>query len=430
MLLNDIDKPSISTLGVINKYLSANYGIKLSENIDYNVVESLVDTINEEIQDLKINGEQAISSPEISKRLLILEGIKSLYSAGAIRSPELDKVVDNLAQYVVDVFSLSGIDNQGFEDAVKQAMNEYRSSKYRFPDEYVEQRVRDAAMSKIYDGINIAQSIDEDPWSHVSNRGYIPTHDLDHRTAELYGANDLEILPTEKDKIPMVRDKTGKLVPDPWAVQALQRKKGILYKESAETENKTPKDVIMKENLVKNLRRLLETEVSQAEVMMAAKGFAQELQEMIEKIGRLQNEDLPPVTDQMRETYGTESSSAFQTQIYGALQSVMDALYTAKGQVDDAVTNMATTGSFTASNDMEKPVDDIGGADLDDGMSTDLPSDLDNIEQDLSDDFGAAEFEDPLGREKKNESIILKKKILEMKKLVKKARAIRESAQK
>ena len=55
-------------------------------------------------------------------------------------------------------------------------------------------------------------------------------------------------------------------------------------------------------NLVKNLRRLLETEVSQAEVMMAAKKFAEELQEMVEKIGRLQNEDLPPVTDQMRET--------------------------------------------------------------------------------------------------------------------------------
>src|ERR1700679_2420399 len=107
-------------------------------------------------------------------------------------------------------------------------------------------------------------------------------------------------------------------------------------------------------NLVKNLRRLLETEVSQAEVMMAAKEFSLELQEMVEKIGRLQNEDLPPVTDQMRETYGTESSSAFQTQIYGALQGVMDSLYTAKNQVDDAVSNLATTGQIGASIDMDK----------------------------------------------------------------------------
>lgn len=173
----------------------------------------------------------------------------------------------------------------------------------------------------------------------------------------------------------------------------------------------------MKENLVKNLRRLLETEVSQAEVMMAAKGFAQELQEMIEKIGRLQNEDLPPVTDQMRETYGTESSSAFQTQIYGALQGVMDALYTAKNQVDDAVSSMALTGQVTASVDMDKDVE----ADMPDVEEP--PADLDN----LGDEFGGAEEEEPLGRSKKMESRRLQLKILEMKRLIKQAEELREA---
>jgi len=179
----------------------------------------------------------------------------------------------------------------------------------------------------------------------------------------------------------------------------------------------------MKENLVKNLRRLLETEVSQAEVMMAAKGFAQELQEMIEKIGRLQNEDLPPVTDQMRETYGTESSSAFQTQIYGALQGVMDALYTAKNQVDDAVSSMASTGQVTAAVDMDKDVEaDMGNM----GEMPDVEepaADLDN----LGDEFGGAEEEEPLGRSKKMESRRLQLKILEMKRLIKQAEELREA---
>jgi uncharacterized protein (UPF0335 family) len=178
-----------------------------------------------------------------------------------------------------------------------------------------------------------------------------------------------------------------------------------------------------KDNLVKNLRRLLETEVSQAEVMMAAKGFAQELQEMIEKIGRLQNEDLPPVTDQMRETYGMESSSAFQTQIYGALQGVMDALYTAKGQVDDAVSNMASTGQVDAQTDMDLPVDGMDDTDVDAGMD----ADLDNLAGDLDaeDEFGAEDGEEPLGRAMKTES--LQRKVLEMQKLVEKARKLREA---
>jgi hypothetical protein len=211
------------------------------------------------------------------------------------------------------------------------------------------------------------------------------------------------------------------MVQDPWAAQAAARRKGIVATEGTKMKEHA--------NLVKNLRRLLETEVSQAEVMMAAKGFAQELQEMVEKIGRLQNEDLPPVTDQMRETYGMESASAFQTQIYGALQSVMDSLYTAKGQVDDAVGNMASTGQFDASVDMEK---DPGMDGMEDPMAMDadagMDPDLDNIGDELGadDDFGAEDGEEPLGRSMKTESA-LQRKVMEMQRLVAKARKLKEA---
>jgi uncharacterized protein YukE len=204
----------------------------------------------------------------------------------------------------------------------------------------------------------------------------------------------------------MVRNKQGYMVIDPFAAQKKQRSMGRVN-----PMGESKKIVKEQQTLVKNLRRLLETEVSQAEIMMAAKGFAQEFQEMIEKVGRLQNEDLPPVTDQMRETYGGDSASAFQTQIYSVLQSVMDSLYTAKNQVDDAVTNMAQTGQVSAQVDMDK---DLGG--MDDGMGDEMGDDmaadpdLDNIAGDLDDEgmddeFGGAEEEEPLGRSMKTESI-------------------------
>ena len=227
----------------------------------------------------------------------------------------------------------------------------------------------------------------------------------------------------EADQVPMRRNPhTGQMQPDPFAAHAAARRKGIAMKEQ--------------KNLVKHLRRLLETEVSQAEVMIAAKNFADELQEMVEKIGRLQNEDLPPVTDQMRETYGHESSSAFQTQIYGALQGVMDSLYTAKGQVDDAVGNMATTGQVTAAVDMDKDVgmDDMGGAEggmdgdmgMDDADMGDADLDLDNIGDELEGDEDEFGGEESLGRAMKTEAA-LQKKVMEMQKLVAKARKLKES---
>jgi hypothetical protein len=39
------------------------------------------------------------------------------------------------------------------------------------------------------------------------------------------------------------------------------------------------------------------------------------------------------------------------------MQNVMDALYTAKNQIDDVVENMATRGSVNAETDMDKEVD-------------------------------------------------------------------------
>lgn len=444
MLLNDIGKSPTSTFRRINQHLESNYGFKIAEDVSDKDLVAIMETIEGEITDLKIKGDDAKDSPEISKRLLVLEGLKSLreFAMMQFQSPDLDHVVNGLADYVHDCFRLGGTSSQDFDECVNDGMRHYRSSRYRFPDDMIEQRVRQAAMARLNgpapDPAGQHSPIDpvvsEGPLlgeeevaeDQVPNRnaafgfakrdsargGHEPSDDQS-KAAVALAPKELSLAPMSgDDQVPMIRDKNGRMVPDPFAAQAAARRKGI----------------VMKEHLVKNLRRLLETEVSQAEVMMAAKGFAQELQEMIEKIGRLQNEDLPPVTDQMRETYGTESASAFQTQIYGALQSVMDSLYAAKGQVDDAVSNMASTGQVGAENDMD--LDGMDGMDPALDAGAEMDADLDNIagELDAEDEFGGAEEEEPLGRAMKAESIRhLEKKIMEMKKLVEKARKLKEA---
>jgi hypothetical protein len=418
MLLHDIGKSPDATFRRINQHLETNYGFKISEDVSDKDLVAIMEQIEEEITDLKVKGDDARGSSEISKRLLVLEGIRNLreFAITQFKSPKLDSVVNNLVDYVVDTFEITGKDSIDYERAVERAMDEYRSSRYRFPDDFIEQRVRQESMARIQ-----SESALSDPHGmSVEAPSPMMMEETDSEVAE----EDSEMSGTElseddEEQVSMIRDKNGNMVPDPFAAQAAARRKGTAMKEHA--------------NLVKNLRRLLETEVSQAEVMMAAKGFAQELQEMVEKIGRLQNEDLPPVTDQMRETYGMESASAFQTQIYGALQSVMDALYTAKSQVDDAVGNMAATGQVSAETDMDKDIGmDDGMGDMGDEMPMDdefADDDLDNIGADLEaepeDEFGG---EEALGRSKKMESVAtLQRKITEMKKLVAKAKKLKEA---
>lgn len=360
MILRDIGRNPEAALNKINRHLHANYGFVITETADRGQLANIADRIKEEIRQLKINGHCVINSPAITQRLLILEGIKTLQES--FKSPDFDILVEQMAHSVVEYLRrTSAEDNpENFEDAMRDVMRLYRSSEYLFPDNIVENAIRECALSRL-------GSVSHAPMDTLPD-----THNID---------------------------------------------------------NKEDNMMFEKENMIRRIRTLLESQVSQAEVMMAAKGFAQELQEMVEKVGRLQNEDLPPVTDQMRETYDTSSASAFQTLVYSAMQNVMDALYTAKGQIDDAVENMATTGQVSAETDMDREIttgDELAtGDELPDTPTVD---DLDNIAADeLEDEFGGAEEEEPLGRSAKNESVErLEQRVNEMRRLVQEAKRLKE----
>jgi len=152
MLLNDIGKSPNTTFKKINHHLETNYGFKIAEDVSDKDLVSIMEQIQEEITELKIKGDDSKASPEISKRLLVLEGIRNLreFAMMQLQSPKLNSVIQNLVDFVVDTFEISGYHGQvDFEKAMSRAMDEYRSSRYRFPDEMIDQRVRQEAMTKI-----------------------------------------------------------------------------------------------------------------------------------------------------------------------------------------------------------------------------------------------------------------------------------------
>lgn len=387
MILSDIGRSPEAVLKQINKHLNENYGFVISESADSAELAGIADRVYSEIVDLKLSGKCSKASPEISQRLLILEGLKTLRES--FKSPDYDTLIDQMANCVVDYLRRTSAEDsqENFDDAVKDAMRIYRSSEYQFPDYTVESAIRSSALTKL-------GSVGQSPMDMVD------TH---------YGQDDN-----------LVGDDAEFIPPE-------------VNSNNIDTIDTTdiPKDIKMfeKNNMVKQLRTLLESQVSQAEVMMAAKGFAQELQEMVEKVGRLQNEDLPPVTDQMRETYDTESASTFQTLVYSAMQNVMDALYTAKNQIDDVVENMATSGHVSAETDMDKDID--AEYDVEPEATGEEPADteldLDNVAA-IDDEFGAAEEEEPLGRSPKMESISrLENRVAEMRELLESARKLTQA---
>lgn len=180
-------------------------------------------------------------------------------------------------------------------------------------------------------------------------------------------------------------------------------------------------------NKIKTLRKLLEAEMDQAESVIAARGFSQELQDMIQSLGRLLNEDLPAVAEQMRNSLGPDVATAFEDQTTGVLQGVLDSLRDGKQSIDNSVSEIAAGGTPTGS-DPSLGDDELDDLDLEMGDEDELDLDLDDP---MADDEPEAEepeldLEDPLGRPARESVETLKKKIAEARRMVNKARKIKE----
>lgn len=111
---------------------------------------------------------------------------------------------------------------------------------------------------------------------------------------------------------------------------------------------------------------VMENELDQAEVLLAAKNMADDLQKMAENLASMQVEELMSITNAMKEEVGTAEADTFNASAEAAIGSALEAVKTANAQVADAVlvaqgqapeTDMSTD----MDGDMEAGLDDMSG---------------------------------------------------------------------
>lgn len=126
------------------------------------------------------------------------------------------------------------------------------------------------------------------------------------------------------------------------------------------------------------------SDLDTAEVLLAAKQMADDLQKMAEDLASMQVEDLMSITNAMKEEIGTAEAEAFNASAEAAIASALEAVKMANDQVSNAVlvaqgqpveTDMdADMGPEVDAEldmgddlgDMEAPEDEFGGADASD----------------------------------------------------------------
>ena len=168
-----------------------------------------------------------------------------------------------------------------------------------------------------------------------------------------------------------------------------------LQKAIAKKQGDKPKDKV--EEKVQSLKALLEQEVEQAEIVIAAKSLVDELQDMIEQLGKMQNDELGAVVDQMSYHYGADKATSFNQAVSSQLETLLASAKTAKEAVNNEV--LVLTGEAPAQSDMAPTDSDLGDMDTDADDGTDLEAPADDLTG--GDDSASGPEEEPLGRAKK-----------------------------
>ena len=82
---------------------------------------------------------------------------------------------------------------------------------------------------------------------------------------------------------------------------------------------------------------LKESEVQQAQVVLAAQDMVDKMQSMLEDTSEMQFKELPALVDSIRNQIGMEQATQFNTDVTGALQGLVQNLQGAKGQLEQAL---------------------------------------------------------------------------------------------
>ena len=152
-------------------------------------------------------------------------------------------------------------------------------------------------------------------------------------------------------------------------------------------------NTVMKKNILK------ENDLDSAEVLLAAKQMADDLQKMAENLASMQVEELMSITNAMKEEVGMAEAEAFNASAEAAISSALESVKAANAQVADAV--LVAQGNA--------PETDMG-MDMEPAMEPELDMDDLDMDEPAMDDFEGADAAsaetDEDGREMKEDAYL------------------------
>jgi hypothetical protein len=121
-------------------------------------------------------------------------------------------------------------------------------------------------------------------------------------------------------------------------------------------------------------RRLRESELQSAQVVLAAQDMIDRIQKMLEEVSEMQFKDLPALTDSIKNDMGIDQATQFQSASAAALTQLLQSLQQGKTQMEAAQGTLTGQAPVVPGQDpMAAPAD----PNMDPGMDAELDLDVD-----------------------------------------------------
>lgn len=384
MKIANFNQTPLDRIKKMNDYLKENHGVKVTGFHTKNKLETVREKAEMHVVRLRNTNKKFNIDPEYAKYLGVRDVIDTMLEEGVYAdSPALEGMRQELNAEVQNLMD----GGYTVDEACAETMNRYRQDpRYAYDDEFVLPIVIKAA--KAYESSCNRESIETDINEPVL-RELAKEVGIDLETVENYDAieeklgtfadvsgksrdavvgflNGLE-LDSITPGIQMFGAKIGEQNKFTGARQdAIEKGEkefevdGKTYKVSGDTsdeEKQAKKESKMFDDIVDEMIAE-EVEVEQAEVVMAIRALADDVQNHIERIGRMVNEDIPAIADQMVAEFGVDQAGQIKDQMEQALQALLDANKVGKDGVDAVVGQLTGMGSLAdAGAPMDAPVD-------------------------------------------------------------------------
>jgi len=429
MFLKEFNQKGVKKIAKVNKMLKEEFGVSLKTAgfPKKAKLDSLLETANASINKIKSVNTKFQQELEYAKFLGIKDVVQTMINEGMYaESPAHGEMKEMINASVCNLMD-SGYT---MDEACGECMNQYRmDSRFAYDDEHVMPIILSAAKSYVESCGMKHESIEEEG-------EYIPETDLNDSLlrelakecgVELSGTESLEAIEeklesfakvTEKSRDAVVgflngleEDAVGNGIKMFGAKVAEQNKftgarkdaiakgekkftvDGEEYDVTGDAKDEKKNEGTMFDSLVDDMinEEVEGTSIEEAEVVMAVRALADDIQGHVEEIGRMTNESLPAIADQMRGEMGAQAAATFADSVNGLLATYIEASKGAKAGIDNAIGGLIGAGTVVNSDGMGLgDTADLGAAPAEVGLEEPV--------MDVNVPAAAGPEEEPLGR--------------------------------